>query len=76
MWTFFLRRILALPPLLFVISLLTYVLLQAAPGDFFSLLEADPKHSQDFVMRLRASVGKARDVPAAKRTVAMGEFTV
>ena len=74
MWTFFLRRLLALPPLLVVISFLTYLLLQAAPGDFFSTLEADPKRSRDFIMELRASAGKAAEIDAANRHDALGAF--
>lgn len=76
MLTYFLRRLLALPPLLLVISLLTYLLLQAAPGDFFSRLESDPKYSQDYVMELRASVGKVVAVPPAERAKELGEFTL
>ncbi len=76
MGTFFLRRLLALPPLLFVISLLTYLLLQAGPGDFFSTLEADPKKSPDFIMGLRAAVGKATLVAPEDRAAEIGEFVV
>jgi peptide/nickel transport system permease protein len=76
MWTFLFRRILALPPLLFVISFLTYLLLQAAPGDFFSQLDADPKRSKDFIMALRASAGKAVEVPADERAKRLPAFVV
>src|SRR5215831_15379603 len=76
MWTFFLRRILALPPLLVVISFLTYLLLQAAPGDFFSTLEADPKRSKDFIMALRASAGKVVEFAPAERASRLPEFVV
>lgn len=76
MLTFFLRRLFAVPPLLLVISLLTYLLLQAAPGDFFSRLESDPKYGQDYVMRLRESVGKVVSVPPAQRAAALGEFEI
>src|SRR5262245_51715143 len=76
MWTFFLRRLFAVPPLLLVISFLTYLLLQAAPGDFFSTLEADPKRSKDFIMALRASAGKAAEIPAADRAKKLPEFVV
>lgn len=74
MWTFFLRRLLAVPPLLLVISFLTYLLLQAAPGDFFSTLDADPKRSKDFIMALRASAGKATEVPAEQRAHHLASF--
>jgi peptide/nickel transport system permease protein len=76
MWTFLLRRVLAVPPLLVVISFLTFLLLQAAPGDFFSSLEADPKKSKDFIMGLRASAGKVVEIAPADRAGRMGEFTV
>jgi peptide/nickel transport system permease protein len=76
MWTFFLRRLLALPPLLIVISLLTFLLLQASPGDYFSQLDADPKKSQDFVMELRANAGKVIELKAADRAGELGTFDV
>src|SRR6185436_18058002 len=76
MWTFFLRRLLALPPLLLVISFLTYLLLQAAPGDFFSTLEADPKRSKDFIMSLRESAGKVTEIAPAHRAAKLPEFGV
>ena len=76
MWTFFLRRLLSLPPLLVVISLLTYLLLQASGGDFFNRLEEDPKVSQDYVMALRKSAGRVVSVKAAERAQIFGEFKV
>ena len=76
MWTFFLRRLLALPPLLVVISLLTFLLLSASPGDYFSQLDADPKKSQDFVMELREKAGKVVAVPAEHRAESLGSFSV
>lgn len=76
MLTFFLRRLLALPPLLIVISFLTYLLLQAAPGDFFSTLEADPKRSKDFIMSLRASAGKVTEIAPADRAARLPDFVV
>src|SRR5262245_33605254 len=76
MWMYFLRRILAVPPLLLVISFLSYVLLQAAPGDFFSQLETDQKKSLDFIMQLRTSVGKAVEVSPERRADTLGNFSV
>jgi peptide/nickel transport system permease protein len=76
MWTFLLRRLVALPPLLAVISFLTYLLLQAAPGDYFTTLESDPKRSKDFIMNLRASAGKVTEVPPAGRAAGPGTFRV
>lgn len=76
MWTSIVRRLLAVPPLLIVISFLTYLLLQAAPGDFFSTLEADPKRSKDFIMSLRESAGKVTEIAAADRAAKLPEFVV
>ena len=76
MWTFLLRRIVALPPLLLVISFLTYLLLQLAPGDFYTRLEQDPKYPFDYVMGLRYSVGRVSAVDAAERTKELSDFTV
>ena len=75
MFTFLLRRLVAIPPLLLVISFLTYMLLQAAPGDYFSDREADPKTSRDTLMGLRASAGKVVEVEAKHRARTLGEFT-
>ena len=74
MWTFLLRRLVALPPLLLVISFLTYLLLQAAPGDFYTSKEADPKYSRDYVMNLRRSVGKVLEVPPEARRAELPAF--
>ncbi len=74
--TFFLRRLLSLPPLLLVISFLTFLLLQASGGDFFNRLEEDPKVSQDYVMRLRASAGRVVPVAPADRAEDLGTFEV
>src|SRR5262245_17415790 len=76
MLTFFLRRLLSLPPLLFVISLLTFLLLQAAPGDFYSRMESDTKYSFDYVMSLRNAVGRVVAVPPEKRATEIGDFVV
>jgi peptide/nickel transport system permease protein len=76
MWTFLLRRLLALPPLLLVISVLTYLLLQAAPGDFYSNIEQNPKYSYHYVMELRRSVGRVVAVPATERAAQIGAFTL
>lgn len=75
MFTFLLRRLVAIPPLLLVISFLTFMLLQAAPGDYFSEKEADPKTSRDTLMGLRASAGKVVEVEAKDRARALGTFS-
>jgi len=76
MWVFLVRRVLALPPLLVAISLLTYLLLQMAPGDFFRKLEENPTVEQDYVMNLRRSAGKVVEVEAPDRAAALPGFTV
>ena len=76
MWIFVLRRLIALPPLLVVISLLTFSLLQLAPGDFFRKLEENPTVEQDYVMNLRRSAGKVVEVDAAERAQRLPEFQV
>ena len=55
-----LRRLLASIPLLLGISLLSFLLMQLAPGDFFSTLEMNPKISQETVARMRAEFGLDR----------------
>lgn len=76
MWTFLARRLLALPPLLLVISFLTYLLMQASPNDYFQKLEDNPTIAQDYVMELRNAAGKVAAVPPAERSRALGAFTV
>ena len=57
MLTFTLRRLLSIPPLVLVVSLLTFLLLKAAPGDFYSQQEADPARSLTEVLRQKESSG-------------------
>ena len=74
MLTFLLRRLLAIPPLLLVISFLTYTLLGAAPGDYFSEKDADPRTSRDMVMGQRASAGKVVEIAKEDRARVLGSF--
>jgi peptide/nickel transport system permease protein len=78
MWTFLARRLLAIPPLLLVISCLTYLLMQASPSgaDYFQKLEDNPTVPQDYVMDLRHSAGKVADVPPQERALELGAFEV
>lgn len=76
MWIFLFRRLIALPPLLLVITLLTYLLLQLSPGDYFAKLEEDPSKSQDTVMEMRAAAGKVIEVRAGDRIDDIGRFTL
>jgi peptide/nickel transport system permease protein len=57
MLIFTLRRMLSIPPLVLVVSLLTFLLLKIAPGDFYSQLEADPSRSLTEVLRQKESSG-------------------
>jgi len=75
-WLFLLRRLISLPPLLFVISILTYILLQAAPGDFYSRMEQDQKYTYDHVMQMRESVGRVVEIDARKRAEALPRVEV
>lgn len=54
---YILRRFLAVIPLLLAISLLTYALLDAAPGDYFTRLEEDPTISEQMLTQLRQEYG-------------------
>lgn len=75
MLAFLRRRLLSVPLLLLSISILTYMLLGASPGDFFSGKEQDPKYTFDYVMALRASVGRAVEVPEKERALSLPSFS-
>jgi len=51
------RRLVALPPLLLVVSFLTYLLMWAAPGDYYSRFAEDPTYSPETIAALRARAG-------------------
>ena len=57
MWTFVGRRLIAVPPLLLVVSFLTYLLMWAAPGDYYSRFAEDPTVSKETIAELRAKAG-------------------
>lgn len=57
MWTFIARRLLAIPPLLLAVTFLTYCLLYAAPGDYFTRLAEDPQVTEEYLAALRAKYG-------------------
>ncbi len=57
MWTFLLRRLIAVPPLLLAVSFLTHCLLYAAPGDYFTRLAEDPSVTAEYMAQLRAQHG-------------------
>jgi peptide/nickel transport system permease protein len=59
---FVLRRFLTTLPLLFIITLLAFLLLELAPGDYFSQLEQDPTISRETLVSLRAEFALDRPV--------------
>lgn len=54
MWQYLGKRLFHLLPILLGVSLLTFALIEMAPGDFFNHLSQNPQISQDTVDRLRA----------------------
>lgn len=73
MLTFSLRRLLSIPPLLIGVALITFLLLKAAPGDFYSQMQADPSRSLDEVLALKESSGIIRSLDSDE-LIALGEF--
>ena len=54
MWAFLLKRLFHMIPILLGVSLLTYLLMSLAPGDFYSNLAANPQVSPEKLAELRA----------------------
>src|SRR5436189_197846 len=54
MWAFLLKRVFHMIPILLGVSLLTYLLMSLAPGDFYSNLAANPQVSPEKLAELRA----------------------
>lgn len=57
MWTFLARRLLAIVPLLLVVSFLTYFLMWASPGDYYSKFAEDPTKGKEWVTKAREKAG-------------------
>src|SRR5437867_3762955 len=57
MRTFILRRLLQTIPLLFGITTLTFLLMQLAPGDFFSTMILNPQISRETIEAMRHRFG-------------------
>ena len=55
MLTFVLKRLLHMIPLLLGVSLLTFLLLSLAPGDYFTALSQNPQISPETIARLKAA---------------------
>jgi len=54
MWQYILKRLLHMIPLLLGVSLLTFLLMSLAPGDYYTSLLQNPQISPDIVARLKA----------------------
>jgi len=54
MWQFIFKRLLHMIPLLLGVSLLTFLLMSLAPGDFYTALLQNPQISPDTIARLKA----------------------
>jgi peptide/nickel transport system permease protein len=54
MWQFIFKRLLHMIPLLLGVSLLTFLLMSLAPGDYFTTLSQNPQISPDTIARLKA----------------------
>ena len=54
MWSYVLKRLLHMIPLLLGVSLLTFLLMAMAPGDYFTALSQNPQISQDTILKLKA----------------------
>lgn len=57
MTSYIIRRLLLSVILALAASLMAFLILKSAPGDYFALLQADPRISQDYVQQLRQSYG-------------------
>jgi peptide/nickel transport system permease protein len=54
MWTFTLKRLLHLLPVLLGVSLLTFLLMSLTPGDYYTTLAQNPQISREKIEELRA----------------------
>lgn len=57
MTSYIIRRLLLSILLVFAASLMAFLILKSAPGDYFALLQADPRISQEYVQQLRHNYG-------------------
>ena len=62
-YTFFLRRLLSAIPVMFIITFVTFVLMQMLPGGPLAAYENNPEISQDDIQRLRHEMGLDRPIP-------------
>lgn len=54
MWRFIFKRLLHMIPLLIGVSLLTFLLMSLAPGNFYTALQQNPQISPDTIAKLKA----------------------
>ena len=54
MWSFLFKRLLHMIPLLLGVSLLTFLLMALAPGDYFTTLSQNPQISPETIAKLKA----------------------
>jgi peptide/nickel transport system permease protein len=57
MWSFILRRILYMIPLLWIISVVAFLLIWLQPGDFVTRVKLNPNFSKDFIKQLEEFYG-------------------
>ena len=57
MWPYLARRLLVALPLLIGVSFVTHLLIELAPGDYFTRLAEDPTLSEAYLARLRSHHG-------------------
>jgi ABC-type dipeptide/oligopeptide/nickel transport system permease component len=62
MTSYIIRRLLLSLVLLLVASFMAFMILKAAPGDYFAQLRADPRIPQDYVERVRQQYGLDKPV--------------
>src|SRR5579872_4137753 len=56
MWSFIIKRLLHLIPILIGVSLLTSLLISLTPGDFLTRLEQNPQISPQTIAKMRAKL--------------------
>ncbi len=54
MWSFVLKRLLHMIPLLLGVSLLTFLLMALSPGNYFTALQQNPQISPETIAQLKA----------------------
>lgn len=63
MWSYLARRLLQLIPTFFGATLLAFLIIQLAPGDFVTRLELDPTQTRESIQSLREEFGLDQSVP-------------